>query len=225
MTSKTAKTRSFRPSPALLIACIALFAALSGSAIAASVAKNSVRSAQIVNGTVRTIDLRDGAVNSAKVADQTLTASDLGPDSVNTEEIAENAVGSSEVAPDSLGAGDLAPNSVGTSEVADNTLTQNDLGPDSVGASEIATDSVRSAELGPVVQRTSAPQAIAAGANGSVSVDCAPGEQVISGGGQPANFGVETTSSRPQGNGWLYQARNNNGAASTITAFVLCLAN
>lgn len=235
MTSKTTKTRSFRPSPALLIACIALFAALSGSAIAAGVAKNSVRSAQIVDGTVRTIDLRDSAVNSAKVADQTLTANDLGPDSVNTEEIAENAVGSSEVAPDSLGAGDLAPNSVGTSEVADNTLTQNDLGPDSVGASEIAadavgsseiaTDSVRSAELGPIVQRTSAPQAIAAGANGSVSVDCAPGEQVISGGGQPANFGVEMTSSRPQGNGWLYQARNNNGAASTITAFVLCLAN
>ena len=235
MTSKTTKIRSFRPSPALLIACIALFAALSGSAIAAGVAKNSVRSAQIVNGTVRTIDLRDGAVNSAKVADQALTADDLGPDSVNTDEIAENAVGSSEVAPDSLAAGDLAPNSVGTSEVADNTLTQNDLGPDSVGASEItadavgsseiATDSVRSAELGPIVQRTSAPQAIAAGANGSVSVDCAPGEQVISGGGQPATFGVEMTSSRPQGNGWLYQARNNTGAASNITAFVLCLAN
>jgi hypothetical protein len=229
------KTRSFRPSPALAIACVALFAALTGSAIAAGVAKNSVRSAQIVDGTVRTIDLRDSAVNSVKVVDQSLTANDLGPDSVNSEEIAENAVGTSEVAPDSLAAGDLAPNSVGTSEVADNTLTANDLGPDSVGASElaadsagsseIATDSVRSSELGPIVQRTSAPQAIAAGANGSVSIDCAAGEQVIGGGGQPANFGVEMASSRPQGNGWLYQARNNNGAASTITAHVLCLAN
>lgn len=191
----TSKTRSFRPSPALVIALVALFAALSGSAIAAGIAKNSVRSAQIVDGTVRTIDLHDSAVDSTKVADQSLTANDLGPDSVGSEEIAENAVGSSEVAPDSLNAGDLAP------------------------------ASVRSSELGPIVVRTSNPQAIATGANGSVSVDCAPGETLISGGGQPANFGVEMTSSRPSGNGWLYQAKNNNGAASTLTAFALCLAN
>jgi len=211
----TSKTRSFRPSPALVIALVALFAALSGSAIAAGIAKNSVRSAQIVDGTVRTIDLHDSAVDSTKVADQSLTANDLGPDSVGSEEIAENAVGSSEVAPDSLNAGDLAANSVTSSEVADNSLTAADLGP----------ASVRSSELGPIVVRTSAPQAIAAGASGSVSVDCAPGETLISGGGQPANFGVEMTSSRPSGNGWLYQAKNNNGAASTLTAFALCLAN
>jgi hypothetical protein len=211
----TSKTRSFRPSPALVIALVALFAALSGSAIAAGIAKNSVRSAQIVDGTVRTIDLHDSAVNSTKVADQSLTANDLGPDSVGSEEIAENAVGSSEVAPDSLTAGDLAANSVTSSEVADNSLTAADLAP----------ASVRSSELGPIVVRTSNPQAIAAGASGSVSIECAPGETLISGGGQPANFGVEMTSSRPSGNGWLYQAKNNNGAPSTLTAFALCLAN
>ena len=71
--------------------------------------------------------------------------------------------------------------------------------------------------------RNSAPQAIANGANGGVSVDCAPGEQVLGGGGQPANFGVEMTSAA-QGNGWLYQAKNNSGAASSLTAFALCLA-
>jgi hypothetical protein len=109
----------------------------------------------------------------------------------------------------------LAANSVTSSEVADNSLTAADLAP----------ASVRSSELGPIVVRTSNPQAIAAGANGSVSVDCAPGETLIGGGGQPANFGVEMTSSRPSGNGWLYQAKNNNGAASTLTAFALCLAN
>jgi len=221
----TSKTRSFRPSPALVIALVALFAALSGSAIAAGIAKNSVRSAQIVDGTVRTIDLHDSAVTSTKVADQSLTANDLGPDSVGSEEIAENAVGSSEVAPDSLTAGDLAANSVASSEVADNSLTAEDLAANSVGSSEIAAASVRSSELGPIVVRTSAPQAIAAGASGTVSIDCAPGETLISGGGQPANFGVEMTSSRPSGNGWLYQAKNNNGAPSTLTAFALCLAN
>ena len=194
----TSKTRSFRISPAMIVASVALLLALTGSAIAAGVAKNSVRSAQIVDATVRTVDLRDNAVNSAKIA----------PDAVGAEEIAENAVSSPEVAQDSLTAGDLAPASVTSSEVADQSLTANDLGPDSVGSSEIATDAVNSSELaanavnaselGTVTIRTSAPQAIAAGANGGVSVDCGPGEQVLGGGGQPANFGVEMTSSRPR---------------------------
>lgn len=210
----TSKTRSFRPSPAMIVACMALVLALTGSAVAAGLAKNSVRSAQIVDQTVRTVDLRDNSVNAAKIA----------PDQVGTEEIAENAVTSPEVAPDSLTAADLGAASVASSEVADQSLTANDLGPDSVGASEIAPNAVNSSELGTVTVRTSASQAIANGANGSVSVDCAPGEQVLSGGGQPGNFGVEMTSSRPSGNGWLYQAKNNSGAASTITAFALCLA-
>jgi hypothetical protein len=220
----TSKTRSFRPSPAMIVACLALLLALTGSAIAAGVAKNSVRSAQIVDGTVRTVDIRDNAVNAPKIT----------PDAVGAEEIAENAVSSPEVAQDSLTAGDLAPASVTSSEVADQSLTANDLGPDSVGSSEVAANSVgaeeiaanavNAGELGTVTIRTSAPQPIANGANGGVSVDCAPGEQVLGGGGQPANFGVEMTSSRPSGNGWLYQAKNNSGGASTLTAFALCLA-
>jgi hypothetical protein len=228
----TSMTRSFRPSPAMIIACLALLLGLTGSAVAAGVAKNSVRSAQIVDGTVRTLDLRDSAVNSAKVADDSLTATDLAPDSVGISEIAENAVASPEVAPDSLTAGDLAANSVASSEIADQSVTANDLAPDSVGSSEIAADSVgtselaansvNSSELGAVVQRSNS-VAIKAGATGTVSVDCAPGEQVLSGGGQPGNFGVEMTSSRPQGNGWTYQAKNQNGADSTINAFALCL--
>jgi hypothetical protein len=220
----TSKTRSYRPSPALIVACVALFAALTGSAIAAGLAKDSVRSSHILNGTVRTVDLRDNAVSAPKIA----------PDAVGAEEIAENAVSSPEVAPDSLAAGDLAPASVTSSEVADQSLTANDLGPDSVGASEIQADAVGAAELaanavnatefGTVTLRTSAPQAIANASNGTVSVNCAAGEQILSGGGQPANFGVEMTSSRPSGNGWLYQARNNSGGGSSITAFALCLA-
>jgi hypothetical protein len=198
----TSKSRSFRPSPAMIIACLALLLALTGSAIAAGIAKNSVRSAQIVDGTVRIVDLHDGAVNSAKVSDNSLTADDLGPNAAGPEEIAENAVSSSKVAPDSLTSADLAPNSV--------------------GGTEIAPDSVRATQLGTITQRNIS-ATIKAGANGSVSADCEPGEQIISGGGQPSVFGVEMTSTRPQGNGWLYQAKNNTANDQTITAFALCL--
>ncbi len=96
--------------------------------------------------------------------------------------------------------------------MADQSLTADDLAADSVGSSE----------LGTVTQRSSS-ETIKAGANGTVSVSCQPGEQVLSGGGQPGHFGVEMTSSRPSGNGWIYQAHNANGSDSTITAFALCL--
>lgn len=206
------KKSTFRPSPALVIACIALFAALTGSAIAAGVGKNTVRSPQIVDGTIRTVDIRDNAVAAGKIA----------PNAVDTTEIAENGVDSSDVAPDSLTAQDLGPASVTSSEVADQSLTANDLGPDSVGSSELQAGSVRASELGGIIQ-VSKNTPIAAGANGSVSVDCPAGTTVISGGAQPANFGVEMTSSLRSGNGWLYQAKNQNGAASTLTVFAYCL--
>ena len=138
MTSKS----KFRPSPAMAISCVALFLALVATAFAAP--KFAVRSAQIVDATIRTVDLRDNAVSSAKIADATVTAADLGADSVGTDEIAENAVASPEVAPDSLTAGDLGPASVASSEVADQSLTQDDLGPSSVGSSEIQAGAIRS---------------------------------------------------------------------------------
>jgi hypothetical protein len=218
MTSKS----KFRPSPALAISCVALFLALVGTAFAAA-PKNSVRSPQIVNGAVKTVDLGRNAVKSGKVADGTIGAADLGTDSVGSDEIGKDAVASDEVAPDSLTAGDLAANSVGSSEVADQSLTADDLGPGSVGSSELQTASVRSSELGPIIQVTNT-NAIANGANGGVSVTCPAGTTVISGGAQPANFGVEMTSSLRSGNGWLYQARNNSGGASTLRVFAYCLA-
>jgi len=199
----TRKTRSFRPSPALAISCVALFLALTGSALAVGLAKNSVRSPQIVDGAVRGVDLRDNAVSSQKIA----------PDAVGNEEIGENAVESPEVAPDTLTSQDLGAASVASSEVADQSLTADDLGPGSVGADELGTVTVRTSST-----------TVANGANGGVSVTCAAGEQVLGGGGQPGHFGTEMTSSRPSGNGWLYQAVNNTGGDETITAFALCLA-
>lgn len=199
----TRKINSFRPSPALAIACLALFMALTGSAFAVGIAKNSVRSAQIVDGTVRSIDLRDNAVNSPKIA----------PNAVGSEEIAENAVESPEVAQDALTADDLGAASVTSSEVADQSLTAADLGPSSVNAGELGTVTVRTNTV-----------KVAKGASGGVAANCAAGEQVLGGGGQPGHFGTEMTSSRPSGEGWLYQAVNNTGGEDSLTAFALCLA-
>jgi hypothetical protein len=208
----TSKTRSFRPSPALVIACIALFAALTGSAIAAGVGKNTVRSPQIVDGTVRTIDLRDNAVAAGKIA----------PDAVDTTEIAENGVDSSDVAPEALTSADLGAASVTSSEVADQSLTANDLGPDSVGSSELQAGSVRAAELGTIISVSNS-TTIKTGNNASVSVDCPAGTTVISGGNTAGDYRVAATGTQRTGNGWIAHAHSYAPADTSLTVYAYCL--
>jgi hypothetical protein len=208
----TSKTRSFRPSPALVIACIALFAALTGSAIAAGVGKNTVRSPQIVDGTIRTTDVRDNAVAAGKIA----------PDAVDTTEIAENGVDSSDVAPETLTAADLGPASVTSSEVADQSLTANDLGPDSVGSSELQAGSVRASELGPIIAVSNS-TTIKTGDNASVSVDCPTGTTVISGGNTAGDYRVALTGAQRTGNGWIAHAHSYAPANTSLTVYAYCL--
>jgi hypothetical protein len=59
-----------RPSPALVVACVALFVALAGTGVAAVVAL-------VPNNSVGTVQLRNNAVVSAKVKDHSLAAKDF----------------------------------------------------------------------------------------------------------------------------------------------------
>lgn len=71
----TAK-RPHRPSPALIIAIVALICALTGTAYAA-LGKNSVGSRQLKKKSVTTGKIANNAVNAAKVANGSLTGSDI----------------------------------------------------------------------------------------------------------------------------------------------------
>src|SRR5215208_5451017 len=64
------RSRFHRPSPALVVACIALLVALSGTGYAAVV---------LPRASVGTIQLKNGAVNSLKVKDSSLTLLDVAP--------------------------------------------------------------------------------------------------------------------------------------------------
>jgi hypothetical protein len=155
-----------------------------------------------LTGSALAVGIAKDSVRSAQIVDGTVRTVDIRDSAITTPKIAEAAVDSS--------------------KVADGSLTVADLGDNSVGAAEILPDSVGASELGAVSVRTSA-TTLAKGASGGVTADCAAGEQVLGGGGQPGHFGTEMTSSRPQGNGWLYQAVNNTGGQETITAFAVCL--
>jgi hypothetical protein len=69
-----------RPSPAMIVACLALLVALTGTSVAAVsqlVPRNSVGPAQIRSNAVTRPKIRNNAVNSAKVANRSLLAVDF----------------------------------------------------------------------------------------------------------------------------------------------------
>ena len=69
-----------RPSPAVVVACLALLVALGGTSIAAVsqlVPRNSVGPAQLQDAAVTNAKIRSNAVNSAKVANRSLLRSDF----------------------------------------------------------------------------------------------------------------------------------------------------
>ena len=70
-----------RPSPAMVVACLALLVALTGTSVAAvnQLGRNTVGPLQLKNGAVTNPKLRNNAVTSAKVANRSLLRSDFAP--------------------------------------------------------------------------------------------------------------------------------------------------
>jgi hypothetical protein len=70
-----------RPSPAMVIACLALLVALGGTSMAAvnQLGRNTVGPLQLQTGAVTNPKIRNNAVNSAKVAPRSLLRSDFAP--------------------------------------------------------------------------------------------------------------------------------------------------
>jgi hypothetical protein len=70
-----------RPSPAMVVACLALLVALGGTGVAAAtqIARNSVGTPQLKDSAVSNPKIKNNAINSAKVAARSLLRSDFAP--------------------------------------------------------------------------------------------------------------------------------------------------
>jgi hypothetical protein len=68
--------RKLRPSPAMVVALLALFVAMGGSAFAFGLGRNSVHSANIAPGAVKASDLGKLSLRSGKIVDADTTAGD-----------------------------------------------------------------------------------------------------------------------------------------------------
>jgi hypothetical protein len=91
------KQRIGRPSPAMVVAVIALIAALSGTAWAVKqLPKNSVGTRQLKQKAVTTGKLANNAVNARKVADHSLTGADINVGALGTVPAAASAASAAE---------------------------------------------------------------------------------------------------------------------------------
>ncbi len=116
-----------RPSPAVVIALLALFVALDGPAAAQRAAKqisgsrlrdNTVTGAKVKNGTLERQDLSARARNGFRVpGNRSVTGAKLAPNAVTSNSIRARAVGTDE----------LADGSVESRQVADGSLRASDV--------------------------------------------------------------------------------------------------
>jgi hypothetical protein len=104
--------RRFRPSPALVVATIALFLAVGGTTYAITLPANSVGSAQIQAGRVLNSKLHPGAVSNSK----------MGRGAVTFSKMADNQMTSAKIRNGSLLGEDLAANTVTGAQIDEATL-------------------------------------------------------------------------------------------------------
>jgi hypothetical protein len=89
-----------------------------GTAVAASVPRDSVTSKSVKNNALKTNDLKDGkAVGGIDVADNSLTGAD----------VANNSISGGDVVDDSVTGADVANNSISGTDVVDNSLSGSDI--------------------------------------------------------------------------------------------------
>lgn len=142
-----------------VLATIGVFLALGGSALAgAKLAKNSVNSRSIKNGTVTGKDVKDGKLTGIDVQDNSLTGADIDEStlSLGGQRGNDEPPAPTSTTPSGPAGGDLfgeypnptvAANAVGGAEVTDESLTGADVKDRQLRGEDLELDSVRGAEI------------------------------------------------------------------------------
>jgi hypothetical protein len=221
----------FKPSPAMIIALVALFVALGGVSYAAA----KIGTAQLKNGAVTTPKLHTNAVTSPKLKNGAVTAGKLGTNAVTKTKIAPGAVTSdaladSSVSTENLSVGvvtseKLTDGAVLTAKLGDGAVESGKLGDLSVTTEKLASGAVKSTKLGATNVHSNSDD-IPSMSSGAVAVACGSGEALLSGGGY---FNGSTVGDKavvatyPVGNSWVVVGTNNTATTQTLNVNVLCL--
>ena len=137
------RVSSLAPSPALVVAVLALVAAVVGTAIAGpSESNKAISKSKVKKIANKEIDKRlplgssalaDGAVTSGKLADGGVTSSKLADGGVTSGKLANAAVTAAKIATDAVGTNQV-DGSLSGADIADGSLAATDLGPVASGS-------------------------------------------------------------------------------------------
>jgi hypothetical protein len=124
-----------RPSPAMVVALIALFIALGGPA----------QARKLIDGR----ELRKGSVSGRAIKDHSVAKADLTKAAVRSLSVTPaNSVGSSQIIDGQVQAPDLGAGSVGAAQLAAGAVTGSKLAADSVGGASVANGSLQTVDIG-----------------------------------------------------------------------------
>ena len=141
--------KRFRPrlTYANVIASLALFVALGGSAVAAGLAKNSVGPNQLKKGAVQSNKLAKQAVTSGKIAPKAVTAGKLGPNAVLPGNLGAGIIDASKIAASAVTAEKIKNNVITTNKIANGAVTSQKLAANGVATTNLAEKAVTTAKL------------------------------------------------------------------------------
>ena len=213
MTRSNDKTKRWRQAPALVISLVALFAALSGAALALP-GSQTVNSGDVKNESLKSIDLKDNkAVASSDVIDESLASTDVQDDSLTSDDVKNAALTGADVQDNSITGNDVAEATLGQVPQAANASTLNGK-----TASQFTSSSIYKNEsaVGPGTTLGDATEVMDAA--------CNPGDILLSGG--PANIRstsvmLESFPSPGSTNSWSVRI-NKNGQTDNFSVVVLC---
>ena len=216
----TRKTSRLGQAPAIVIAIVALFAAISGTA-AALPGTQTVNSGDIKNNNVKSIDLKDGkAVAGADVIDASLTGTDVQDETIASADVTDDSLTSDDVKAQSLTGADVEDNSLTGNDVAEATLGQV---PDAATLNGKAPAAFVSSSI--YKREAATDQGTALGDGTFVKEQaCDPGDVMLSGGPASINATTDLLESFPAPgatNAWKVRI-NTNAAVDNFTVVVIC---
>ncbi len=159
--------KRFRPrlTYANVIASLALFVALGGSAVAAGLAKNSVGPNQLKKGAVTASKIGKKAVTNGKIAPKAVTAGKLGPNAVLPGNLGAGIISTDKIAASAVTAEKIKNNVVTTNKITNASVTSQKLAAGAVGTNNLAEGSVTGAKI---AKETISAEKLAKGALGNV---------------------------------------------------------
>lgn len=218
-------------SVANVLSLIALFVALSASAVAATkLGAGQVKSYNIANQAVTNPKIKTQAVTSGKIKNLGINSADLGTGAVINSKIKNKAVTASKIGSEAVGSAQLGKNSVITGKI----------GPEAVASGKIANEAITSSKLaanlyGQLVRNVSYSLQVSNDNSEevkSITVFCPTGKEAISGGARLEGElkDVALTGSSPYSDGtsrtgWSAFAHETGTGTDlnwSVTSFVVC---